>query len=144
MDDASVYPQIGLEGFDRLTRAFYRQVPGDATLGPMYAPSGADLEPARLRLRDFLIFRFGGPADYIAARGHPKLRARHFPFAITEDARHVWVRLMDRALEEAQLPEPSQGILRAFFHSTATFLINREPPAGGAGFAGNALFPVRE
>ncbi len=130
--DASVYPQIGLLGFNRLTHAFYNQIPGDDILGPMYQPSGPDLEPARLRLRDFLIYRFGGPDFYIAARGHPRLRARHFPFAIDGPARDRWVLLMDNALRETNLPEPAHTLLRNFFQTTATFLINRDSPADDA------------
>ena len=32
--EESVYKMIGEEGFRRLTRAFYQQVPGDDVLGP--------------------------------------------------------------------------------------------------------------
>lgn len=140
--DAVVYQLVGEEGFDRLTSAFYRQVRTDDILGPMY-PSD-DLEGARLRLRDFLIFRFGGPAHYIERRGHPKLRARHFPFAVDHRARDRWVAIMENALHETQLPAQVDTILREFFHNTATFLINRSGPPGGAGFAGDPRFPVSE
>jgi hemoglobin len=144
--EAHVYPQIGTEGFDRLTTAFYRQIPTDPVLGPMYKQSdrAPDMEAARLRLRDFLIFRFGGPHHYIEARGHPRLRMRHHPFPVDHAARDAWVHLMNTALEEANLPEPSHSLLKTFFHSTATFLINRAPPPGTAGFANNPLFPVTE
>jgi hemoglobin len=140
--DAAVYGLIGEAGFERLTVAFYKRVPGDDILGPMY--TSGDLEGARMRLRDFLIFRFGGPAHYIERRGHPKLRARHVPFAVDERARDRWVMLMEGALEEAGLPGEAEGILREFFRNTATFLINRAPPEGGAGFAGGSRFPVTE
>ena len=36
MNDAEVYDLVGEEGFERLIAAFYRQVPGDDVLGPMY------------------------------------------------------------------------------------------------------------
>jgi hemoglobin len=123
MRDEQVYDAIGDAGFTRLVRAFYAQVPADPILGPMYPPD--DLGGAEQRLRDFLIGRFGGPPRYIEQRGHPRLRMRHAPFAIDEAARNRWVMLMDRALAEAQLPEDSQAVLREFFHSTATFMINR-------------------
>ena len=93
---ASVYDLIGEDGFRRLTRNFYRQVPEDEILGPMYPAQ--DLAGAEERLGDFLIFRFGGPPRYIEQRGHPRLRMRHNPFAIDERARNRWVELMDRAL----------------------------------------------
>jgi hemoglobin len=84
-----------------------------------------DLEGAEERLRDFLIGRFGGPARYVERRGHPRLRMRHMPFAIDQAARDRWVRNMDRALDESELPEDVTAVLREFFHSVATFLRNR-------------------
>jgi len=140
--DAIVYQLIGEDGFQRLTTAFYNRVKIDDILGPMYPDH--DFEGARLRLREFLIFRFGGPPRYIQDRGHPRLRARHGPFPVDQAARDRWVQLMDAALGEAQLPAQADAVLRDFFHNTATFLINRQPPEGGAGFAGNPQFPVRE
>jgi hemoglobin len=132
--DFVVYELIGQDGFDRLTHAFYRRVETDDILRPMY-PEG-DLEPARLRLRDFLIFRFGGPPAYIERRGHPRLRARHMPFDVDERARNRWVELMEAALDESHLPAEAEVILRPFFHNTATFLINRGESPSGSDFAG--------
>jgi hemoglobin len=123
MTEEQVFAAIGDDGFARLVRAFYAQVPGDAVLGAMYPPH--DLAGAEQRLRDFLVGRFGGPPRYIEQRGHPRLRLRHAPFAIDAAARNRWVRLMDRALEETQLPEEVTLLLREFFHATATFMINR-------------------
>ena len=123
MNDDEVYAAVGEDGFVRLVRGFYARVPGDEVLGPMY-PSH-DLAGAEARLRDFLIGRFGGPLRYIEQRGHPRLRMRHAPFAIDTAARNRWVMLMDRALDEAHLPDDAAALLREFFHSTATFVINR-------------------
>jgi len=106
MTDADVYLAIGEDGFTRLVRAFYAQVPGDDVLGPMYPPD--DLHGAEERLRDFLIGRM-----------------RHAPFVIDQAARNRWVSLMDRALSEVRLPEDATSLLREFLHATATFMINR-------------------
>jgi hemoglobin len=118
-----VYALIGDEGFQRLVAAFYRQVPTDPILGPMYPAE--DISGAEHRLRGFLLFRFGGPANYIADRGHPRLRQRHAPFMIDEAARNRWVELMERSLDEAQLPQDATDTLRNFFSQTATFLQNQ-------------------
>ncbi len=123
IDDQEIYPLIGEEGFTRLVHAFYKQVPDDQILGPMYPRD--DLAGAEERLRDFLIFRFGGPQRYLEQRGHPRLRMRHHPFAIDEAARNRWVTLMDAALAEAALPAEVTGMLREFFAGVATFMINR-------------------
>ena len=123
MTESDVYAVIGEDGFIRLVRAFYAQVPADDILAPMYAHS--DLAGAEERLRDFLVFRFGGPARYIERRGHPRLRARHAPFRIDPAARERWLTLMGRALDQAALAPEADGLLRAFFRDTANFLTNQ-------------------
>jgi hemoglobin len=122
-DDQDVYALIGEEGLARLTAAFYRQVPADDILGQMYPAD--DLDGAEQRLRDFLVFRFGGPQRYLEQRGHPRLRMRHGPFPIGRAARDRWMRLMTNALAEAKLHPDAATLLRDFFESTATFMINR-------------------
>ena len=123
MTEEQVFETVGEEGFTRLIRSFYAQVPDDPILGPMYPRD--DLAGAEQRLRDFLIGRFGGPQRYTEQRGHPRLRMRHMPFTIDTAARNQWVALMDRALDEAQFPEDVAALLREFFHGVATFMINR-------------------
>ena len=123
MSEGDIYALIGEDGFQRFVAAFYRRVPGDEILGAMYPAD--DLEAAEQRLRDFLIFRFGGPSRYLEQRGHPRLRMRHFPFPITQAARDRWIQLMTAAIAEAGLPAEVAGTLGAFFDATATFLINR-------------------
>ena len=124
VDEGRVYGRIGEEGFARLTRAFFAEIPGDEILSAMYPAH--DLEGAETRLRDFLVGRFGGPDRYIQQRGHPRLRQRHAPFVINQEARDRWIQLMDRALDETTLPDDATRILRAFFHEAATFMINSE------------------
>ncbi|MGL5095691.1 MAG: globin, partial [Planctomycetia bacterium] len=104
LEEADVYAAIGDDGFRRLTAAFYRGVRFDPVLSPMYPPD--DWAAAEDRLCKFLVFRFGGPQTYIAERGHPRLRMRHFPFEIGVAARNHWIQCMDAALTEAELPPP--------------------------------------
>lgn len=123
MDDQDIYSAIGEDGFTRLIAAFYRQVPGDEILGPMYPRH--DLAGAEQRLRDFLVGRFGGPQRYIEQRGHPRLRMRHVPFAVNAAARERWLALMTNALDEVKLPADVDALLREFFHSVSAMLVNR-------------------
>lgn len=124
LSEDQVYAAVGDEGFARLVHAFYRQIPADEILGPMYA--GTDLSGAETRLRQFLIFRFGGPQTYIEQRGHPRLGMRHGPFPIDGEARNRWISLMNNAFIEASLPPEAEQTLRGFFDQVATFLINRK------------------
>ena len=123
MEETNIFALIGEDGFARLTAAFYRQVPGDDILSAMYPKE--DIAGAEQRLRDFLIYRFGGPEKYIVERGHPRLRARHLPFIIDQAARDRWMQLMDKAFAEAALPPEAEQLLRSFFGQMATFMINK-------------------
>lgn len=123
LGEGEIYQRIGEDGFARLVRAFYAQVPGDDILGPMYPAD--DLEGAETRLRDFLVGRFGGPPRYMEQRGHPRLRMRHMPFAIDTEGRNRWVALMERALVEAEIPADAVAVLQQFFQHMASFMINQ-------------------
>lgn len=120
--DTDLYGLIGEQRFRDLVAAFYRRVPGDDLLGPMYA--GRELKAAEDRLADFLIQRFGGPDTYSQRRGHPRLRMRHGPFKIDQRGRDRWIELMEAAMAETDLPGKALPLLRSFFHDAATFMIN--------------------
>jgi hemoglobin len=127
VQEQDIFGAVGSEGFARLVAAFYRQVPADDVLGPLYPAQ--DLKGAEQRLRDFLIYRFGGPPTYIEQRGHPRLRMRHAPFPIGQRARDRWVQIMERALDEAAFPAEVRHLLSEFFAAMATFMMNHD---GGA------------
>jgi len=126
VEERDVYLLVGESGLARLVAAFYRRVPQDDVLGPMYPAH--DLAGSEQRLRDFLIYRLGGPPRYIEERGHPRLRVRHAPFHINQAARERWMQLMTAALEETALPPEADQFLRTFLGEIATFLINRAGP----------------
>ena len=123
MQDHEVFAAIGEDGFTRLIRAFYAQVPDDEVLGPIYPKH--DLAGAEKRLRDFLIYRFGGPPVYIEERGHPRLRMRHAPFPVDARARDHWLALMRKALDGSSFPEEVRSLLWSYFESTAEAMMNR-------------------
>jgi hemoglobin len=123
LKEEEVYTALGEEGFERLIHAFYAKIPQDDILGPLYPK--ADFAGAEKRLRDFLIFRFGGPQRYIEERGHPRLRMRHAPFPVNDAARNRWMELMTQALDEASLPAEAKQILLGYFDSTATAMVNK-------------------
>lgn len=122
-DPQSVFDVVGESGLRRLVAAFYRRIPTDDLIGPMYPPEA--LAEAERRLADFLIYRFGGPETYVQQRGHPRLRIRHAPFTITTAARDRWVLLMDAAIDEVQWPIEVVAVVKPFLHESATFLVNR-------------------
>lgn len=126
----TLHQHLGDAPFVALVDAFYAGIPTDPILGPMYDLH--DLDGARQRLAEFLIFRCGGPPRYIENRGHPMLRGRHAPFAIDLAARDRWVELMRGAFFVAGWSNDAEAVLRPFLESVATFLINRMSDPGSA------------
>jgi hemoglobin len=123
-DELPLYDLLGEPKITAIVAGFYRRVPSDPILGPMYPAH--DLAGAEHRLREFLIQRLGGPARYSAARGHPRLRLRHVHFRIDHAARDRWVELMMAAVDEQQLAAGHRAWLANFFGELATFLINSD------------------
>jgi hemoglobin len=123
MTEDQVFLLIGEEGFTRIVAGFYRQVYEDDILGPMYPQN--DREGSEQRLRDFLIYRFGGSSRYIEQRGHPRLRMRHIPFHVNQAARDRWMQLMGKAITDAALPSDAEQFLRDFLEKMSTFMINQ-------------------
>lgn len=111
------------DAFTQLIAAFYRRVRVDDLIGPMYPPD--DWDGAERRLRDFLIYRFGGSDRYIRERGHPRLRGRHMPFKIGIAERDRWLEIMNAAMDEVALPQPVAENLTKFFTDVADFMRNQ-------------------
>ena len=124
MDEKFIVEQIGRQGIIDMVAAFYKQVPNDTILGPMYPLH--DLEGAEKRFRDFLLFRIAGEQDYINERGHPRLRGRHMPYKIDIAARDRWMEIMRKAMDETSVPEEAREQLDAFFFQVADFMRNTE------------------
>jgi hemoglobin len=110
---------------------FYAAVETDPILRPLYP---ADLGPPRAHLAAFLAQYWGGPPDYSARRGHPRLRMRHAPFAIGLPERDAWLRHMRAAVQASPASDADKQALLAYFETAATSLINRPvwSPSEGA------------
>jgi hemoglobin len=118
-----IFQLLGAEKLSAIVAGFYRRVPADPILGPMYPKH--DFAGAEARLRSFLLYRFGGPLDYLRERGHPRLRMRHGPFAVNQAARDRWMELMLASVDEQGVSAEHRAYLERFLGDIATFLINR-------------------
>ena len=118
------YKRVGGEGFFAdLVDTFYSVVEGDPVLRPMYPEN---LDESRRHLTLFLVQYWGGPSTYQAERGHPRLRMRHAPFAVTAEARDHWLAAMATALAAVRerLDEADYLELRDYLVSAAGQLRN--------------------
>ena len=119
----TLYERVGGDAFfvDLVDR-FYADVAQDPVLQPLYEDELAD---ARHWLTEFLVQYWGGPRRYDDARGHPRLRMRHAPFAIGEQERDRWWTHMSAAVRASQLAPDDEAALLGYFANAAAALRNR-------------------
>lgn len=124
----------GHDTFVRLVDTFYEGVAEDPLLRPMYPEE--DLTGARERLTMFLEQYWGGPKTYGEQRGHPRLRIRHTPFAVSPAARDAWLAHMRRAVDSLALPPLQEQTLWDYLERAAHSMVNTvdggEAPRPGA------------
>jgi hemoglobin len=110
--------------FEALVGQFYDAVAADPILRAVYPDE--DLTAARHRLTLFLAQYWGGPTTYHDERGHPRLRMRHFPFAIGPQERDRWLVHMQAAIDATDPPPEIAARLREYFLMAAEAMRNRE------------------
>ena len=106
-----------------LVDRFYDLV--DSTAPTLRAMLPRDDSGSRAKLYEFLSGWLGGPPLYVERRGHPRLRMRHFPFAIGEDEVAEWLRCMGGALDESGVAGGLRSFLDEQFALSARHLRNR-------------------
>lgn len=62
-------------------------------------PDGRVGREMRDRFALYLTGWLGGPQEYVARHGHPRLRMRHFHVRVDLEMRDAWLRCMARALD---------------------------------------------
>jgi hemoglobin len=125
-EQMTLYEVVGGEAtFRALVEAFYARVEADPVLRPMFPD---DLEAGKQYQFLFLSQYFGGPTTYLAERGHPRLRMRHMPFTIDQQARDHWLAHMLAAIDEAGIAEPARTEMREYFERGSEFMINTYRP----------------
>lgn len=127
MSEPTFFDAVGGHAtFDRLVTAFYAGVADDAPLRALYPE--ADLVPAAERLRMFLEQYWGGPDTYSQERGHPRLRMRHTPYAVTPEQRDRWLRHMLAAVAGLGLDREQEATLVDYLVRAAYMLVNAPDP----------------
>jgi len=120
------YDLIGGEvAVRKLVNHFYDLMDEDPDYFGIRKLHAASLSNAREKLFMFLSGWLGGPPRYMDAFGHPRLRARHLPFAIGISERDQWMACMVRAMEETGVDDQLKHRLAQSFFQTADFMRNQ-------------------
>ena len=119
----SFYDAVGgAETFHAIVSRFYQLVREDEILRAVYPED--ELDAAEERLRMFLEQYWGGPRTYSDQRGHPRLRMRHAPFAVTPRARDHWLAHMRDAVDELALDPAWETVLWDYLVNAAYSMVN--------------------
>lgn len=122
----TVFEHIG--GADKvreLVDRFYDLMDLEPEFAVIRALHPTPLDGSRDKLYWFLCGWLGGPDMYIERFGHPRLRARHLPYAIASVERDQWLRCMAWALQDVGIDEALQERLMHSFLQTADWMRNK-------------------
>jgi hemoglobin len=93
-----------------------------------------DMQLASQRSAAFFVQLLGGPPLFNQQFGPPRMRQRHMPFEIDEEAREVWLACFEQALCDAPLrhgfPEEHLPGFRDFLRSFSGWMVNHRPNQG--------------
>jgi hemoglobin len=124
------YERLGGATFVReLVDRFYDLVSTLPEATALLALHPPDLGETRDKFFEFLSGWLGGPPLYVEKRGHPRLRMRHLPFPIDQQASEAWMFCMRRALEECVDDALLKEQLRGAFQRMADHMLNQGPAA---------------
>jgi len=114
----------GEEKVKVLVEHFYDLMDLEPAYADLRRAHGSDLARARQNLFWFLCGWLGGPPHYESRFGHPRLRARHMPFAIGTRERDQWLACMDQAMGDVGIDAQLRARLNESFYQTADWMRN--------------------
>lgn len=115
----------GEPGVRKLVDAFYDRMDFEPDFATIRALHPTTLDESRNKLFWFLCGWLGGPNHYVERFGHPRLRARHMPFAIGSIERDQWMACMKLALEDCTVEASLATWLLQQLQGTADWMRNR-------------------
>jgi hemoglobin len=115
----------GRDAVARVIEAFYDRIEGDPELRAIF-PN--DLEEGREKQRLFFEQWLGGEPRYSDRYGHPMMRRRHLPHAITARAADRWIAHFTAALEECAVPPDLRETILERLRPLARHMVNTLDP----------------
>jgi hemoglobin len=115
----------GEAGVRALVDRFYDLMDLEPGYAELRALHPATLDGSRDKLSWFLCGWLGGPDRYVERFGHPRLRARHLPYAIGIRERDQWMACMRQAMSEREVDPALAERLAQAFSGTADWMRNK-------------------
>lgn len=120
----AIFEAMGAENIVQMLEDFYLELEM-SSIREMFPE---DMKSASRKSAAFFIGLCGGPPLYHQLYGHPRLRARHLPFKIDEEAQRVWLECFKKTLEQAGekylFPEEHMAGFINFLEGFSPWMIN--------------------
>lgn len=117
----TIYSRLGEDNLRLLVDRFYDLVLEDDRISHLFA---SDIKVIKHKQFSFLSQFLGGPALYSDQYGHPRMRMRHMPHKIDQDAALAWLQNMAEAVSSLAIDEPLKEELFGRFPQVASHMIN--------------------
>lgn len=125
-DKTTPYQRIGGEPAVRaLVKRFYQLMEELPEAYGVRKLHPRDLSGSEEKLYLYLTGWLGGPQLYVEKFGHPRLRARHLPFAIGGPERDQWLFCMRQAMQEQIADDALRAALDKALSELADFMRNQ-------------------
>lgn len=118
----TLYERIGPEKLEEIVNRFYDIVLFDSKISHLFKSESTQIREKQLK---FLTQFLGGPQLYSLDYGHPKMRMRHLPHPIDQNAKLEWLRCMKIAIEDSGLDSNLATALYNCFPPIAEHMVNR-------------------
>ncbi|CAF23703.1 hypothetical protein [Candidatus Protochlamydia amoebophila] len=124
--DSRIYSLMGEDNIYKMLEDFYLELE-KSSIRHLFP---ADMKAASKKSAAFFVFICGGPPLYQQQFGSPRMRQRHLPFAIDEEARQVWLHSFKHILQGAEqkycFPMEYMGSFYRFLDQFSTWMINTQ------------------
>ena len=118
----TIYQKLGAEHLESLVNKFYELVEQDDRINHLFKNDFKIIKQKQLM---FLTQFFGGPQLYNAEFGHPRMRMRHLPHAITPAAAEAWLENMHQAIQSLPIEEDFKETIFSAFPRLAGHMVNQ-------------------
>lgn len=119
--DNTLYKRLGEEKIKELVDAFYERVYQDPILISLFDNDIDEIKEKQFR---FLTQFLGGPPRYIEKYGPPRMRQRHLPHKIDQNAMIAWLACMKEAISTLSLSSETAEELYNKFPQLAQHMVN--------------------
>ncbi len=120
-----ILEKIGEEGVFRMLSDLYKKLEHS----PIRGMFPEDMELASRKSAAFFVQLLGGRPLFSEVYGPPRMRQRHLPFEIDEDARNTWLACFAEVLEGAEtaygFPSEHMAGFRTFLDLFSAWMVNK-------------------